>query len=75
MLDDFRNQAESSDFFDEDPEDEFVFEEVAPARSQSTFLGLSPAQRFVLALILLALTCLLSSLCLLVTERIALPFL
>lgn len=75
MLDDFRNQAESSDFFDEEEEEGFTFEEIAPARRRSRFLGLSPAQRFSLALMLLLLTCLVSSLCLLVTGRIAPPFL
>jgi hypothetical protein len=69
MLDDFREQASGSAF---DSEKETPFEETP--RPQRRFLGMTPAQRFVVALILLLMTCLLSTFCLLVTERVVLPF-
>jgi hypothetical protein len=70
MLDDFREQANSSAF--EGQEEPPAFDE--PLRTERRFLGMTPAQRFVIALILLMVTCLLGSFCLLVTERIVLPF-
>ena len=69
MLDDFREQAGSSAF---EGEDAPVFHQTRP--TDRRFLGMSPAQRFVVALILLLMTCLLGAFCLLVTERVVLPF-
>jgi hypothetical protein len=70
MLDDFRQQANSSAF--EEQEEAPAFDE--PRRADRRFLGMTPAQRFIIALILLMVTCLLGSFCLLVTERFVLPF-
>ena len=69
MLDDFREQADASAF---EGEDAPVFQETP--RTERRFLGMTPAQRFVVALILLLMTCLLGAFCLLVTERVVLPF-
>ena len=69
MLDDFRRQASTSPFIDE-ADSEL---RAAPPR-QHYFLGLSPVQRFVVALILLSMTCLVGVFLLLVTERVVLPF-
>ena len=69
MLDDFREQADSPAF---EGEDVPAFYETR--RSERRFLGMSPAQRWVVALILLLVTCLLGTFCLLATERIVLPF-
>lgn len=69
MLDDLRQQA-GDGFYDENGE--------TPAprrRPPRRFLGMSPVQTFAVSLLLLLLTCLLSSACLLVTGRIAPPFL
>lgn len=70
MLDDFRRQA-SVDFFEE------PVEEVPPPQEEiivhHTFLGLTPVQRFMLSLMLLATTTMVGSLLLLVTGRVALP--
>jgi len=66
MLDDFRQQADSS-FFEEDappPEPE--------RRVRKQFLGMGPFQRFIVSLLLLLLTCMLSSFCLLMTNRVGL---
>lgn len=45
----------------------------APPR-QTRFLGMTPSQRFVLAVMLLILTVVLSSFCLVITGRVMLPF-
>jgi hypothetical protein len=67
MLDDLRRDADDVSFEEETP----VF--IEPTRKQKPFLGMLPWQRFVIALMLL--TCILSAFCLLVTEKIVLPFL
>lgn len=69
MFDDLRQDG--SNYYD----DEDLQEYVKPARSTKYFLGMTPLQRFVIALMLLFITCLLSAFCLLVTEKITLPFL
>lgn len=71
MLDDFREQASASPFFDEDEEAASIEQPQAPQR---LFLGMTAGQRLVIAMLLLAITCLLSTFCLLVTEKIVLPF-
>ena len=69
MLDDLRKDADDVSFEEETP----VF--IEPTRKQKPFLGMLPWQRFVIALMLLFMTCILSAFCLLVTEKIVLPFL
>ena len=65
MLDDLRNDASS--YYDDD------FQELSkPLESPKRFLGMTPFQRFVIALLLLFVTCILSAFCLLVTERVVL---
>jgi hypothetical protein len=72
MLDDFREQASSSVFIDEEEE---TSRKARSEHRERYFLGMSPAQRFVIALLLLLITCVLGTFSLLVTERIFLPFL
>jgi hypothetical protein len=67
MLDDLRQQAADS-FGDEE------LPPPPPPRS-NRILGMTPLQTFIVALLLLILTCLLSSACLLATGRIVPPFL
>ena len=65
MLDDFRQQA-----------DEIPFEEEEyhpPDRPKKYFLGMTPFQRFVIATMLLVITCVLASFALLVTEKVVIP--
>jgi len=74
MLDDLRQQADQSlseDFDFEEDLDNYQDEQ----KKRKPFLGLSPQQRFILAILLLIGVVLVSGLCLLVTEKIALPFL
>jgi len=68
MLNDLRQDAEATPFEEETP----VFEERRPP--QKPFLGMKPWQRFFIAFILLVMVCILSAFCLLVTEKIFLPF-
>lgn len=70
MLDDFREQASSSSYYDE-PEE--TFEEVKPYRPKKRILGMTAGQRLVVALMLLLTVCILGTLALLVTEKIVLP--
>ncbi|HEX7973074.1 MAG TPA: hypothetical protein VF498_01590 [Anaerolineales bacterium] len=71
MLDDFRAQALNSSFDEEETA-------VLPERQvthERQFLGMSPFQRFLIALILLVLVCLLGSFLLLLSGKVLLPFL
>ena len=43
-------------------------------RQERTILGMTAPQRFVLALILFMMTCVLGAFCLILTERVVLPF-
>ena len=76
MLDDLRKQAEDTDL--EELGEAELEEEKEPKRRPSLpsppKLGLTPQQRFVLALLLLCVVCLTSALILLVTGKIAIPF-
>jgi hypothetical protein len=68
MLDDLRQQAASTGF----EEDEFS----KPAYQRPTrFLGMTPVQTFIIAFLMLIITCILSAAFLLVTGRVVLPFL
>lgn len=74
MLDDLREQSNEFDYLGEES-DVFDFDSERSLDANSTkWLGMSPVQRFVIAGMLLLMTCILSTFCLLVTERIALPF-
>ncbi|RLC97725.1 MAG: hypothetical protein DRI65_19060 [Chloroflexota bacterium] len=66
-LDDIRNQFDDDFDFSEDE----VWGDPQP---KSQFLGMTPAQRFVLAFLLFLTATLLSAFCLLVTGKISLPF-
>jgi hypothetical protein len=70
MLDDLRQQAAES-FGDDD--DDAAMRTSRATRLPSRFLGLTPAQLFVVSLLLLALTCLVGTATLLVTGRVAPP--
>jgi hypothetical protein len=71
MLDDFRKQIDPS-LFDEEEEPSAAAPQVV--RPTGHFLGITPFQRFIIAVMLLAIVCLLGSLGLLVTGKVVLPF-
>lgn len=72
MFDDFRDQVDESDF--EEPESTPEAPPEENAAPPQYFLGMTPVQRFIIALELLFVVCLSGALILLVMGRIELPF-
>jgi hypothetical protein len=70
MFEDFRKQAEEADFPDEDQEADLREKK---SQNNGRFLGMTPVQRFIIALMLLFMSIILGVLFLLVTSRIVLP--
>ncbi len=81
MFDNLRDQADSTPFY----EDEAQFRDVEDLRPAAAppprntgssgggrFLGMTPLQRFIVAILLLISVCVLGSMCLLVTGKIGL---
>lgn len=66
MFDDLREQAGDTSYFEE----EEIF--AVTAAPQRDFLGMTPAQRLIVAILLLFITCLLSAFCLLATGSVVL---
>ena len=66
-IDDIRNELEDDFVFDE----EEIWEE--PADTERIILGMNPIQRFVIALLLFLIVLIISTFCLLVAGKIALP--
>ena len=71
MFEDFRKQADEADFPVEEQEEELLVE--TSHKSNGRFLGMTPVQRFIIALMLLFMIIILGVLFLLVTEKIVLP--
>ncbi len=71
MFDDLRSQSDESKF---DQPDEEQAKAHRLYRRQNLFLGMTAPQRFVIALMLLFMVCLLGSFCLLVTYKVIPPF-
>ena len=71
MLDDFRKDANASPYFKGETTE--YFEEVTPASPRGNLLGMTAAQRLVIAIMLFLMTCIVGSLMLLVFERVV-PF-
>jgi hypothetical protein len=70
MLEEFREQASGSPLYEEE-----TFVEVKRRRPRRRSLGMTPAQRFMIAVMLLMMACLLGALLLLVTEKVVPPVL
>ncbi len=71
MFEDLRDDA---DFVEEDKTDYAYQESAAVAPTQTQFLGMTPVQRFVIAFMILMMTCILGLFFSLITETIWLPF-
>lgn len=69
MFDDLRAEANVSPFLEEEDAPELEREPQPSGR----FLGMTPAQRFIVALLLLVVTCVSSVLLLVVTGKVVLP--
>jgi hypothetical protein len=67
MFDDLRQQADDASFDKED--DEFAPDSYT-RMPESHFLGMTPQQRFVIAVMLLMMVCVLGAFCLLATEKV-----
>ena len=73
MLDDLRNSANQS--FQEEEQTPIEPSEMdARPRDSAPFLGMTASQRFVVALLLFLMTCVFGTFCLLVTQKVVLPF-
>ncbi|MBI5841602.1 MAG: hypothetical protein HZB19_16040 [Chloroflexi bacterium] len=73
MFDNLREEANASPFF----EDEAKFQPAAgttadPAMRKTKFLGMTPIQRFVIAVMMMIAVCTLGMMCLLITGKIGL---
>ncbi|MBN1147220.1 MAG: hypothetical protein JXA78_08190 [Anaerolineales bacterium] len=74
MLDEFREQADSGTFLEDTEEEEETRTRRGPSLlTRDRLLGMTSAQRLVIALMLLITTCLISMLCLLATGKIVPP--
>jgi hypothetical protein len=76
MLDDFDDNEGSFSFLDELDElpEDHLLGAASTDSPKSRFLGMTPRQRFIIALLVFILACILSTLCLLVFDKITLPF-
>jgi len=73
MFDNLRDDAESS-FYEEDtlPPDEELIVPPPKRKSSGKLLGMTPVQRFIIAVMLMVAVCTLGAMCLLLTGRIGL---
>ncbi len=71
MLDDLRNSAGPS-FYEEDPLDSKP-EKPEKKRTSGDFLGMTPAQRFIIALALFLMVAILGAFVLIVFQKVSLP--
>ena len=85
-FDDFRKQTEETSFFDDEPQkddaqdfggggDDDFDTRFTSRQPTHNFLGMTAPQRFIIAVMLLMMACILSTFCLLVTEKIVPPIL
>ena len=70
----FEDLREDADFVEDDEDDYDYQESVASVPTQAQFLGMTPVQRFVIAFLILMMTCILGLFFLLITETLWLPF-
>lgn len=71
MLDDFRDEANASPYFEDEGTE--YFEEVAQAPNRGKILGMTAGQRLIVAIMLFVMTCIVGSLALLVFEVVVPP--
>jgi hypothetical protein len=75
MLDDLRNSAVESYAEESAPSGESAPPPRRRSRNQeSYFLGMTAPQRFIIAIMLFMMVCLLGSFCLILTDKVWLPF-
>jgi hypothetical protein len=69
MFEDFRKQSDQGEMF-EDQLDDGLDSGIVVSERRAQLLGMTAPQRFVIAFMLLMMTCILGTFCLLVTEKI-----
>ena len=74
MLDDLREQASESDFFEKEDSSANYVDELETRLSPKLFLGMTPIQRLVIAIMILLMACVMGTFLLLVTEKVYFPF-
>jgi hypothetical protein len=74
MFDDLREKANDSDYLRDEFDASDGEMEFGTKASPRLFLGMTPAQRFVISVMILLMACVMGSFLLLVTEKIFLPF-
>jgi len=74
MLDDLREQAGDSDFYTDDEETEVYSSYKTYREKPKLFLGMTPEQRFVIAVLILLMVGVMGAFVLLVTEKVYFPF-
>jgi len=74
MLDDLRKNASDNEFLDEIDEDFDYGYKLSSSSRAKTFLGMTPIQRLVIAVMILLMACVMGSFLLLVTEKVYFPF-
>jgi hypothetical protein len=73
MIDNLREEASSKPFYEE--EAQFKPAEIStPTPSNGRLLGMTPMQRFIISLMLMFAVCALGAMCLLITDKISVPF-
>ncbi len=73
MLDELREQADQTTSLEDDEEEATAYFRMR-YQSDRPFLGMTAGQRLVIAVLFLFMTVILSTFCLLITERIVPPF-
>ena len=73
MLDDLREQASEPDFFGDDDFSADSADRLKTGYRPKLFLGMTPIQRFVIAIMIMMMACIMGTFLLLVTEKIFFP--
>ena len=72
MIDNLRDDASAKPFYEEE-EAQFKPAGISTSPRDGRFLGMTPMQRLIVAVMLLFAVCALGSMCLLITQKIGLP--
>ena len=74
MFDNLRNEGEATPFYEEDAKFQAAAGTHEPnLRPASRLFGMTPRQRFILAMLVLFATCALGTMCMFVTGRFGMP--
>ena len=75
MLNDLREQASDPEFFADDDGESYEFSDYTEYKAKpQLYLGMTPIQRFVIAVLILLMVGVMGSFFLLVTEKVYFPF-